>query len=267
MNKFELLQKYKNPEDKILVSKILDKIKFCETRNKITFTNFLDLRQQAIAKKILFSIKCTNYIFYGGFDNSERNCLIFYPEKLNVQFTIDNLDNIIKSISIVLPKELHNVYSHRNYLGGIMKLGIEREKIGDILVQKNGASIIVCSDIADSLINLLLSLTRFKKSSITIESVKNINVPEIRKEEVTIIVPSLRLDSIVASLANTSRNKIIELISNERVLVNFEICTKPSKLLNFGDIITIRGKGRFELNSLKSTSKSGNLIVIIYKYV
>ena len=61
--------------------------------------------------------------------------------------------------------------------------------------------------------------------------------------------------------------EIAQLISNERVLVNFEICTKPSKLLNFGDIITIRGKGRFELNSLKSTSKSGNLIVIIYKYV
>lgn len=267
MNKFELLQKYKNSEDKILISKILDKIKFCETRNKITYTNFLDLRQQTIAKKLLSSMKTTNYIFYGGFDNAERKCLIFYPQKFDSDFVLNKIDAIIKNVNIILPKELHNTYSHRNYLGGIMKLGIQREKVGDILVRDNGANILVCNDIANSLTNLLASLTRFKKSEILVESIRNINVPEINKEEVTIIVPSLRLDSIVSSLAHTSRNKALEIISNERVLVNFETCAKSSKTLSYGDIVTIRGKGRFEINCLKSTSKAGNLIVTVYKYV
>lgn len=267
MNKFELLQKYKNSEDKILISKILDKIKFCETRNQITYTNFLDLRQQTIAKKLLSSMKTTNYIFYGGFDNAERTCLIFYPQKFDSDFVLNKIDAIIKNVNIILPKELHNTYSHRNYLGGIMKLGIQREKVGDILVRDNGANILVCNEIANSLTNLLASLTRFKKSEILVESIRNINVPEINKEEVTIIVPSLRLDSIVSSLAHTSRNKALEIILNERVLVNFETCTKSSKTLNYGDIVTIRGKGRFEMSCLKSTSKAGNLIVTVYKYV
>ena len=115
-----------------------------------------------------------------------------------------------------------------------MKLGIEREKIGDILVTETGCDILLCSDIANSLLTLL---------------------------------PSLRLDSIVSELAHTSRNKAIEIINSERVLVNFELALKPSKLLNYGDIITIRGKGRFEINNLKSTSKSGKLIIKASKYI
>lgn len=266
MNKSQLLQKFQNPEDKILISRILDKIKFCETRNKITYTNFLDLRQKAIAQKILTSMKITNYIFFGGFSNAERTCLIFYPQKFSIDFVMNHLDEIIQSINITLPKELHNTYTHKKYLGGIIKLGIEREKIGDILVRDNGSNIIVCADISNSLTSLLSSLTRFRKSEITITSIKNIDIPEIKKEEVTIIVPSLRLDSVTSSLAHTSRNKALEIISAERVLVNFETCTKYSKILNYGDIVTIRGKGRFEIGSLKSTSKSGNLVVLVYKY-
>ena len=263
MQKSIILQKYNNPEDKLLVSKILDKLKFCETRNQITNTNFVDIRQKNIIINLLNSLTFSNYICYGGFDNSERNIFIFYPEKLNKDIVLENIDNIIHCITITLPKELWNTYTHRNYLGGIMKLGIEREKIGDIIVSENGASIISCADISESLIDLLATLKRFSKSKIEIISTNALTSPEIKKEEITIIVPSLRLDSVVASLAHTSRNKALEILSSERVLVNFETATKSSKLLNYGDIVTIRGKGRFEICSLKSTSKNGNLIVLV----
>ena len=130
-----------------------------------------------------------------------------------------------------------------------------------------GANILTCSDISDTLADLLSSLKRFSKSKIEVISTTKLPSPEIKKEEITIIVPSLRLDSIVANLAHTSRNKALEIISNERVLVNFAIATKSSKLLNYGDIITIRGKGRFEICNLKATSKNGNLIVLVNKFV
>lgn len=148
-----------------------------------------------------------------------------------------------------------------------MKLGIEREKIGDILVTETGCDILLCSDIANSLLTLLPSLTRFSKASIKIIPINTICIPNVKKEEITMIIPSLRLDSIVSELAHTSRNKAIEIINSERVLVNFELALKPSKLLNYGDIITIRGKGRFEINNLKSTSKSGKLIIKASKYI
>ena len=266
MQKSAILQKYSNSEDKLLVSKVLDKLKFCETRNQITNTNFVDIRQKNILIALLESIDFSNYIYYGGFDNAERTMFIFYPEKLTENIVMENIDNIMTCINIELPKELWNTYTHRNYLGGIMKLGIEREKIGDIIVSDSGANVITCTDFSNSLTDLLFSLKRFSKSKINIISTQAIKSPEIKKEEITLIVPSLRLDSIVANLAHTSRNKALELILSERVLVNFETATKSSKLLNYGDIITIRGKGRFEICSLKATSKNGNLIVVVNKF-
>lgn len=137
MQKSAILQKYTNPEDKLLVSKVLDKLKFCETRNQITNTNFVDIRQKNLILTLLNSIKFSNYICYGGFNNAERTMFIFYPEKLNENIILESIDNIINCITISLPKELWNTYTHRNYLGGIMKLGIEREKIGDILVSES----------------------------------------------------------------------------------------------------------------------------------
>ena len=110
MNKSDLLNKYPNAEDKILISKVFDKIKFCETRNKIINTNFLDARQQNIVTNLLNTIKFVNYVRYGGFDNAERACFIFYPNKFEQEIVFKNIDNILKVIHIKLPKELHNTY-------------------------------------------------------------------------------------------------------------------------------------------------------------
>lgn len=148
-----------------------------------------------------------------------------------------------------------------------MKLGIEREKIGDILVHENGADILVCSDISESLSHLLSTLTRFSKASINIIETKALPPHKIKKEEIKIIIPSLRLDSIVSELAHASRNRAIDLLNSERVLVNFEIQTKASKLLNINDIVTIRGKGKFIISNITGTTRNGNLVVLVSKYV
>lgn len=267
MNKSDLLNKYSNAEDKLLISKVLDKIKFCETRNKITNTNFLDARGQNIVESLLGSISFTNYVRYGGFDNAERACFIFYPSKFEQEFVFKNIDSILKAIYIKLPKELHNTYSHRNYLSAIIKLGIEREKIGDILVQPDGAYILACADLAETAANLLASLTRFRKATIEIISTTQLPTYEIKKEEIKIIIPSMRLDSIVSELAHTSRSKAIDFLNSERVLVNYETAIKASKLLKPGDIVTIRGKGKFELCDISGNTKSGNVILLVNKYI
>ena len=44
-----------------------------------------------------------------------------------------------------------NKYEHRNYLGGLMKLGIKREKIGDIIIHDNFCQVIVDNSICDFL--------------------------------------------------------------------------------------------------------------------
>lgn len=266
MNKQELLKDYKKQEDKMCLSQVLDKIEFSKTREKIEKTEFLDMYQISLVQNFLTKNKIENYKLYGGYEDSERKILIIYPEKYNEDMLKKNYNKMLKIIRVKLPEEDHGKYAHRNYLGGIVKLGLKREKVGDILVQPDGADIIVVEEFAEILRNELGSLTRFEKSEITIEEISNLRKKEVNMEQVKIIVPSLRLDNIVSDLAKTSRSKAAQIIEQERVFVNGQNETKLSKAIKLGDIITIRGKGRFVVKEFTGTTRSGRTVVLIEKY-
>lgn len=267
MNKQEILKKYTKEEDRLLIAKVLDKMEFAKSKNKITNTDFLDLYQKNLVQKLLNSIRCENYLFFGGNDNTEREVAIFYPEKLEKQFVEKNYNNIMQIIEIILPNELQGSYTHRDYLGGLMKLGIKREKIGDIIVFDEGANIIVLNEILDFVNSNISSLTRFGKSLIKTKKIEELHKQEIKTEEIQIIVSSLRLDNIVSELAKTSRTKAEEIINAGRVFVNFENIIKDSKTLKEADIITIRGKGRFKILEIMGNTKKGRFIIKVEKYV
>lgn len=266
MNKQELLKNYKNEEDRLLVSKMLDQIALCSKRNKIQNIDFLDARQKLLLEKILKSNKIKNYIIFGGFEEAERNVIIFYPEKWTKEIVEKNYESIMQVIQILLPNDLQGKYTHRDYLGGLMKLGLKREKIGDIVVWEEGAHIIVLNEIVPFLEQHLSTLTRFQKSQISIKEINEIHKCAINKEEIKIIVSSTRLDNIVSELCKTSRTKAEEIIRAERVFVNYEVVTKDSKTINVGDKITIRGKGKFEIVEQIGNTKKGRYILRVEKY-
>ena len=159
------------------------------------------------------------------------------------------------------------MYSHRNYLGGIIKLGMKREKVGDILVSDDGADILVKNETSEVLKQNLGTLTRFENAKIEIVELDNLREQEIKVEEMKIIVPSLRLDNFVSDLAKTSRSKAVQIIDSERVFINGQNETKASKQVKLGDVITIRGKGRFVVKEFSGTTRSGRTVVTVEKYV
>ena len=267
MNKQELLSDYKNQDDKLLLAKVLDKIEFCKSKNKIENTDFLNLAEQDLVDKFLKRIRFTNYYFFGGAVEAERKVLIVYPEKLTEEMTRKNHSKIMSIIKITLPIIREEQYDHRRYLGAIMKLGIEREKIGDISVKRNGAEIIVKNEVQSFLVQNLGELTRFSSADIEVDSIENLQQIETNKIELTEIIASLRLDNIVSSLARTSRNKAVEYLEQERVLLNYKVETKSSKQVKVGDIITIRGKGRFEFKEISGNTRKGRYIIKVDKYI
>ena len=267
MNKQDLLNEYKRQEDKMCLSKILDKIEASKTKEKIETTDFLDMYQVALVENFLRKIKFENYKLYGGYEEAERKVAIIYPDKYDEKMLEKNYGKILKIVRVLLPEEEYGKFAHRNYLGGIVKLGLNREKVGDILVSDEGADIITVENFANILKEQLPSLTRFESSNITIEEIQNIKKKEIKIEEVKIIVPSLRLDNIVSDLARTSRSKAVQIIEQERVFINGQNETKPSKQIKLNDIITIRGKGRFVIKSFDGTTRSGRTVVVIEKFV
>lgn len=267
MKKIDILSEYKKQEDKILLAKVLDKIEFCKTKNKIEYTDFLDMYQLGLIKNFLDKMNINNYIFYGGYENAERKILIIYPENYTEQMIEKNYSKIFKVIRIELPIDLEGKYSHRDYLGGVIKIGIIRDKIGDILVDKTGADIIAICDVETFLVQNLSSLNRFSMAKITSENISALKITESKKEEIKIIVASLRLDNFVSELARCSRNKAVEIINAERVFINYQCETKKTKQIKQGDTITIRGKGRFVIKEMIGNTRSGRYVVLIEKFV
>lgn len=267
MDKQLLLKDYKKQEDKMCLSQILDKIEFSKMRGKIEYTDFLDMYQISLVENFLRKIKFENYQLYGGYEEAERKIFIVFPDKYDRKMLEKNYHKMVKIVRIELPEEEQGKYSHRNYLGGIVKLGLKREKVGDIIVHEQGADMITVEDFADILKQQLPSLTRFENSCVTIEEISQLRQREIKVEQVKIIVPSLRLDNFVSDLARTSRSKASQIIAQERVFINGQSETKVSKQLKLKDVITIRGKGRFVIQEFDGTTRSGRMVVILEKYV
>ena len=267
MNKQEILKDYRKQEDKICLSQVLDKIEFSKSREKLESTDFLDMYQVALVENFLRKIQFKNYKLFGGYEEAERKILIIYPDKYDENMVAKNYNKLLKIVRIKLPQEEQGNYTHRNYLGGIVKLGLKREKVGDIIVANEGADIITVDDFADILQQQLPSLTRFENCDIEIVELNNLNKKEVKKEEVKIIVPSLRLDNFVSDLARTSRSKAVQIIDQERVFINGQNETKASKQVKINDIITIRGKGRFVVKSFEGTTRSGRTVVVVEKYI
>lgn len=260
------ITKEQKDEDKLLIAKVLDKIKLVENKNRLECTDFLDLRQQSLVKQILDLRKYERYKFVGGYEVSERKILIVFSENFDFEYIDTKIYNqFLSVINITLPAILKGEYEHRNYLGGLMKLGIKREKIGDIIVRDNGADIIVRNDLAEYITLNLTGLTRFQKAQINLKSVEEIIENPIEKTILKINIPSMRLDCIVGELARCSRTIAIKYLNEERVFVNFKLEVKPSKTINEGDNITIRGKGRFKINKILGNTRSGRIMLEIEK--
>jgi len=256
----------KKDDEKLILAKLNDKIRICKTRNRIVNTEFLNIHQENIIRKELERLKEKNFYFTGGFEEAESKLLIIYPNKLTEEIATDNIGNIIKAIQIILPNEQKGKYAHRDYLGTIMSFGLERERIGDILVYDDKAFILVLKENAEYIKTSLQDTIKFKKSKIEVIDINRIEVKQPELEEIKISVSSERLDNFVSEIAKISRKMATDLIERELVSINCKVESKQTKLVNKGDILIIRGYGKFIIGEGLNINKKGKQIIIIKKY-
>ena len=254
-------------EEKLILAKLNDKIRLCKTRNRITNTEFLNMYQENVIKKELERIKLKNYILTGGYEEAESKVLIIYPEKLTEQIAMQNIANIVKALKIELPNEQKGMYKHGDYLGTIMQFGIERERIGDIIVYNDKAYIITLNEIAQYIKDSLIITRKFKKSKIEIIDISEIEVKKPEFEDFKITLNSERLDNFVSEITKLSRNETTKLIEGELVSVNGKIETRQSKIVEQGDILAIRRHGKFIVSDFLNINKKGKRVIIIKKYM
>ena len=135
------------------------------------------------------------------------------------------------------------------------------------MVFEDGADIVFCNEISKYILNSLPQLKRFSKSKIEKLNITNIRKPEIKKEQKRITVSSLRIDNIISEIVNCSRNESSKILEDQRVMVNYEVETKNSKIIKEDDIIVIRGKGKFRIFEILGETKKGKIAINVEHYI
>ncbi|MHC1723477.1 MAG: RNA-binding protein [Aminipila sp.] len=255
-------------EDKLIVAIAEDRITQCQENYMITNTGFLDMRQQTLCKKLLSGNTDVKGFFYGGYSDAERRIAIFIPEYIEAETEAQLHEYFIKNKAdnpLTLIRAKHSGYkdlSHRDYLGSLIGMGIKREAIGDILVYKGGADVLVLREMADFL------LTNYGKAGktyleLTLEVIENIIIPEGHVVEKSDTVASLRLDNVVASAFGISRGNATEAIKSGIVFLNNLQIEKPEKLVNEGDKLVLRGKGKVILKEIGGSTRKDRIFITL----
>ncbi|MCL2198741.1 MAG: YlmH/Sll1252 family protein [Defluviitaleaceae bacterium] len=233
-------------DEKLIFAKVKDRLIAAEKRGQPTFSDFLDPVRCAE-----FCTRLPQTTAYGGYKEAERKMLGFLCEEI--------ADFPITAITFTYNEKFSAAPTHRDYLGSVLGLGLERTKIGDIRVSEHGAVMYVSSDIAEYICENLQQVKRTKVKGQMDEGLAVIEKPTREKR---ITVPSLRLDAVISSAFNLSRGKAAALIDAEKVFVNWKL-TKKTHTVSEGDAITIRGTGRIKISEIAGSTKKDRIVLII----
>ena len=226
----------------------------CEKRHKPYFFSFMSEREQAVAAKHLSSCGFKNYFFFGGYENAERKVLgLFYEDKT---------DFPVCALSFSFRKS--DRLTHRDFLGALMSLGMERETVGDILVEDGRCVAFVKEEIKDYIISQLYKVGNV---GVKISGADPGDLPQGRGFETKdCTVSSLRLDAVVAAVSGLSREKTKQLVLSGNVAHNHIVCQNISQTVCEGDTFTVRGKGKYVINGVLGETKKHRIRISIIHY-
>ncbi len=249
-------------KEDLFEKRLLDLANQAFGQGRYTFSNFLDLYEQSILTSLMRKEKGFSYETFGGHEGAERRMVRFgSPDELGYEQEFPLTLLHIRPLSGKFAESL----SHRDYLGSLMNLGIERNLIGDIIVMDKEAYVFVKDAIGPFLMQEWLKVRH------TLIKVNEIPVREFtytpRFEEVKGFCTSFRLDVMISFLCKTSRKESADLIKGQKVFVNSCLVESNSYTLKEGDILSVRGFGKAIFEEIGGQSKKGRFMVSMKKYI
>lgn len=282
-------------KDKLLAGRIADLSRQCWNGDYLTHTNFLSASELAEFYQMpghqhspgLNTFNGVPYIVFGGREGSDRAMVFFLPSYMDGEQLIRDELSGDGSISLVCASPVNPGFAdpltHRDYLGALMNLGIDRSMTGDILVNRHdpedgqrpqetvtphprGMAYIFCAENVAELI--AIELTRVKHTTVSCQilppSACDLE-PDFR--ELTGTVASIRLDSIITMVWHLSRGKAQALIQGEKVTVNGRLITSSSFEPGENDRISVRGLGKFIYLGDEGSTRKGRLRAKVHLFV
>ena len=242
-------------EQELCKKRLIDLSRQANIKGIVTFSDFLNLNEQNIYHSIKKDLFSKSEIF-GGYDSAERQMVAFIPDALYYEYEYP-----IKCIRIVpqYPKFAEQL-THRDVLGALMNLGIERNRLGDILCFDSEYYVLCDEDIYPFILG---ELSKIRHTMVVLSEENDYGhlQANIRLEEHFDMIASNRIDCIVAKAFHLSRSEASELLTSEKVFINGKCITNCNQSCQNGAIVSVRGKARFIFEDCNTVSKKGKMRV------
>ncbi len=250
-------------DEQLLRRRLLDLANTAFNRGICMFSDFLNLNEQNIFLSLKNELPRIKYFTYGGFQDAERKILCFCGnDQIN---NIEEINFPIACIKVVpLNQRFSDSLNHRDFLGAVLNLGIDRSKVGDILIDANEGYLFAHTTISPFILDQLIKVKHTMVSTSQIEE-QDFHY-EAKYTEVVGTVSSVRLDSILAVAFHSSRSSLSGLIEGGKVFVNSKEILSNSYLLKENDVVSVRGLGKFLYAGTSYQTKKGRYSVKILLY-
>lgn len=245
--------KVENKEAKWIESHLRDLAAQADRFCMPVYSDFLDTAGQEILLSMQKQLG-VQVALDGGYEGAERRMASFCPPFF---YGDEEISYPILCLEICLQEArfLKKKPQHRDYLGAVLGTGLDRRKIGDIVLTEEGAVLFVCEDIAGYLTE---NLRQIGSADVTLRPYTG-DLSQIggSGKEILISVASLRLDAVLSHGFGVGRTEAADWVRAGRVQINHRPCGKGDAPIEAGMILTVRGKGRLKILEAAGVSKSG----------
>lgn len=264
MNKTELLNKFsKDPEERVVLARALDQLDRAQNRSIPCATQFLSPAQRAALEPLLAASGHPRHLFHGGFEGAERTVCVFLPDWQDPEDW--EASEELAAIECAYPPTGAEL-THRDLLGGLMGIGLTREKVGDILMGEKAAQIVCLRDAAPIILSQFDQAGRYRLKLKEIP-LSDLSPAPAQVKLIHDTVAALRLDAVLSSGFSLARGKAADAVAAGRVSLNHRECLKPDRVVEEGDVLTCRGLGKCVLKSVGGQSRKGRIIIEMERYL
>ncbi|KRM12553.1 YlmH/Sll1252 family protein [Paucilactobacillus suebicus] len=249
------VEQHFRPEEAQLIDAINQWITQAIDQYSPVLTHFMNPRQRYIAQTLVNRQDDVSILSNGGFSNAEMQRLLIYPTYYQPEIE----DFQIQVLDVKYPEKFAEI-KHRQILGTLVSQGIERETFGDIITDGHKWQVMVEANLSDYIRVQVDKIANIRVQLIPI-SLDDVISQISDAEEIQTTVSSLRLDAIIASSFNYSRNRSKELIEHGKVRLNWEDIDKPDYPVAIHDLISVRHGGRIKLTDVGNPTKKNKLHV------
>lgn len=252
-------------EEQILKARLKDLAQKAYQQNIYTYSQFLSVAELTTLDSMREELSFIDYSLNGGHELCERQMVAFGSERMFGYACTWPI--CILEIAPLMDK-FSDTLTHRDFLGALMNLGIERSILGDILVKEHKRAYVFCQEgIANFIIE---NLTKIKHTNVRCRVLaEDADLAEFAPvvEDVQVIVAAPRFDAIVAAVTKCSRSESLQLFRAGKVMRNGRLCENNSCILKEGDGFSVRGFGKFRFVGCQNETRKGRLCIHLQRYV